>query len=182
VTPWLIITGSALQVVGVCFAALGIHEVRKSWTDLPGIGGTVKRRAKSVGGWGRGKLARIFPSLGEHVTVHPGTANVTTSVSVQAIGKVLPPPVPADPAGRITWLLDRVQELWEGTDRTSAAVEGLAAARETDRQQMADEFDRLKADVRSKLSELAGGGLHLQAWGVSLLLLGIVLTTLGALL
>jgi hypothetical protein len=181
-TAWLVIAGSTFQVVGVCFAALGIHEVRKSWTDLPGISGTVRRRAKIVGRWGRGKLARIFPSLGEHIKVHPGTANATVSVSGRAIGKVSPPQVPADPAGRLTWLVDRVQELWERTDRTSAAGEGLAEARKTDRQQMADEFDRLKADFRSNLSELAGGGLHLQAWGVSLLLLGILLTMLGALL
>jgi hypothetical protein len=181
-TAWLVVAGSTLQVVGVCFAALGIHEVRKSWTDRPGISGTLKRRAKTVGRWVRGKLARTFPSLGEHVTVYPGTANATFSVSAKDIGKVSPPPVPADPAGRVGWLIDRVQELWERTDRTSAASEGLAAAWETDRQQMTDEFARLKADVRSKLSELAGGGLRLQAWGVGLLLLGILLTMLGALL
>ena len=109
-TAWLIVTGSAFQIVGVCFAALGIHEVRKSWTDLPGIGGTLKRRAKAVSRWVRGKLARIFPSLGEHITVYPGTANATFSVSAKDIGKVSPPPIPADPAGRVTWLLDRVQE------------------------------------------------------------------------
>jgi hypothetical protein len=104
------------------------------------------------------------------------------SLSLKAMGKVSPPPVPADPAGRVAWLIDRIQELWERTDRTSAAIEAFAAARETDKQQIADEFDRLKADFRSELSELAGGGLHLQAWGVTLLLLGILLTMLGALL
>ena len=181
-TVWLIVTGSAFQVAGVCSAALGIHEVRKSWTDLPGIGGTVKQRAKTVGRWGRTKLVRILPSLGGQITADLGTAKVDMSLSVKAIGKVTPPPVPADPSGRVMWMIDRVQELWERTDRTSAAVEAFAEARETDRQQMADEFDRLKADFRSKLSELAGGGLHLQAWGVTLLLLGILLTMLGALL
>jgi len=182
VTVWLIVTGSAFQGVGVCFAAWGIHEVRKSWTDLPGIGGTVKRRAKTVARWGRGKLACTFPFLGEHITADLGTVNLDMSLSLKAMGKVSPPPVPADPAGRVAWLIDRIQELWERTDRTSAAIEAFAAARETDKQQIADEFDRLKADFRSELSELAGGGLHLQAWGVTLLLLGILLTMLGALL
>jgi hypothetical protein len=79
------------------------------------------------------------------------------------------------------WLLDRVQELWKRSEGTSAAIEDLATAQESDRQQMADEFDRLKTELRSKLSELAGGGLHLQAWGVGLLLLGILLTMLGTL-
>ncbi len=181
-TAWLIVTGSALQIGGVCFAAFGIHEVRKSWTDLPGIGGTVRRRAKTMGRWGRGKLVRVFPSLGEHITAHPGTGNVGVSLSGRAIGKVTLPPVPADPAGRIMWLIHWVQELWERTDRELAANEDLAAARETDRQQIADEFDSLKKDLRSELSKLAAGGLRLQAWGVGLLLLGILLTMLGALL
>jgi hypothetical protein len=180
-TAWLVIAGSTFQIVGVCFAALGIHEVRKSWTDLPGIVGTVKRRTKTMGRWGRGKLARIFPSLGEHITAHPGAAGATASASGKAVGKVTPPPVPADLVGRVMWLLDRVQELWKRSEGTSAAIEDLATAQESDRQQMADEFDRLKTELRSKLSELAGGGLHLQAWGVGLLLLGILLTMLGTL-
>ena len=181
-TAWLIVTGSALQIVGVCFAALGIHEVRKSWTDLPGIGGTVRRRAKTMGRWGRGKLARVFPSLGEHITALAGTASASSSAWGVANGKVTLPPVPADPAGRIMWLIHWVQELWERTDRAFAGNEDLAAARETDRQQIADEFDSLKKDLRSELSKLAAGGLRLQAWGVGLLLLGILLTMLGALL
>jgi spore maturation protein SpmB len=43
-TAWLVVAGSTLQVVGVCFAALGIHQVRKSWTDRPGISGTYASR------------------------------------------------------------------------------------------------------------------------------------------
>lgn len=33
---------------------------------------------------------------------------------------------------------------------------------------------------RQALANLAGGGLRLQAWGVSLLLLGIILTTISS--
>ena len=162
-TAWLIVTGSALQIGGVCFATFGIHEVRKSWTDLPGIGGTVRRTRQDNGQVGRGKLARVFPSLGEHITARPGTGNVGVSLSGRAIGKVTLPPVPADPAGRDSVAHSLIQ-LWEKTNRALAANEDLAAARETDRQQIADEFDSLKKDLRSELSKLAAGGLRLQAW------------------
>jgi hypothetical protein len=179
-TEGLVVVGGILQVAGIACAAWGIREVRKNWTDLPGIKSRVERRIEIVRTWVRHQLAHVFPSLRRDVTVHATGATVF-GYSASGTPTVSPPPVPEDLSERAEWLVARVRELWESADRASADHAELTEALAVDRQRLADEVGRLEAGLRSKLSDLAGGGLRLQTWGVIFLILGTALTILGAL-
>jgi hypothetical protein len=187
--------GEILLIIGIALAAVGISDVRREWTRLPGIRGHLQQATQNTqaraasfmwAGWNRavGKWPRLakWLHLRAHTKTVSGSAQLsgTAHVSISATGKVTIGPPPADRTDkeRLAWLEAHMMQVLEQIDsmneRHEREVRTIKDA--TDEEQAA----RMAEDqrIRERMANLAGGGLKLQAWGVACLLAGTVMTAI----
>jgi hypothetical protein len=182
-------TGELLLIIGIALAAVGISDVRREWTQLPGIRGRVKEyRYRTVTGfwavWNSVVTWKLFAKLlrlRPHPKVVEGTAEVRAYAGVAAVSglaggaKVV---VGGTVEDRVAWLENRMADVWGQFDIQRAwheqEVRDRQAATEEERAARTAEEQR----IRDSIANLAGGGLKLQAWGVACLLTGTVITAI----
>jgi hypothetical protein len=185
--------GEALLIAGIMLAAVGISDVRREWTGLPGIRGrtaqamrAIRARAASWA-WDRWNrfaeknwLARRL-GLPLHIREVTGSGGVTMKkMQVSATGATGWDVAPANATleERVAWLEKRMQTA--GTDigtlfaRHEQEVSDRQAATREERAAREAEDQR----IRERMADLAGGGLRLQTWGVVCLLAGTVMTAI----
>ncbi len=181
--------GGAFQLLGVLLAAKGISDVRQQWTDLPGIWTRVNqvflRFSNNITGlfWKAWNRIAIHFQLPVH---QPPRVEVSghseSTIGGSGQGSVTRPAAPSSGTTdeRLAWLEAQMGSTQEEIDSMGARLTAEAQARGA-----GDQEERLARSTavengRQALANLAGGGLRLQAWGVSLLLLGIILTTISS--
>jgi hypothetical protein len=185
-------TGELLLIIGIALAAVGISDVRREWTRLPGIRGRVQQAAqtiqartassmwslwnRAVGKWPR--LAKLLHLRAHGTVVSAGAALAgSAAVTATATGKLtLGAPANATTKERLAWLEAHMVEVLAQIDtlyaRHEREVRDRQAATEEEREARSAEDQR----IRERMADLAGGGLRLQAWGVACLLAGTVIT------
>jgi hypothetical protein len=185
-------SGEALLVTGILMAAKGISDVRSAWTEIPGWYGVTASRLRKT----RDVGARAFWSSWNAVAMHRWLARLGARphiTRVVSIGAVLPvklsvsaemkvgwpaPPVDGTVEERLAWLeghlLSTRQQLDALQEARRQESKDISAAAEQERTQRIAEAQR----IRKNIANLAGDGLRLQAWGVTCLLAGTVLTAI----
>lgn len=176
--------GGILQLVGVLLAAVGIRSVRREFTSLLGIVGTVEGWNHSLRGWLRRNTARLrqwyLRRFRGHVTVvDVGAADAARASDAVAGVSVTnaQPPADADSAAKIEWLMTRVNALLDQGQEHSRQIHTERANREAAISDVRRAIEQARKESRNKLADLAGGGLRLQTWGVVCIAVGIVLST-----
>lgn len=152
--------------------------MRRGWTDLPGLQGTMATRVRIACSWLTHKWNRLL--RGPSTTVALGSTVASAAGIPSAPLNVAPPPVPSDVTEQIAWLVDQVQELQRQVDRRTSDNADLVRARDSDHKRFTEEIARLESESRARVADLAGGGLRLQAWGVFFLLAGTACVMLGS--
>jgi len=179
--------GEALLLVGILLAALGISEVRREWTLLPGFWGTMKQKVQVTQTrvasflWLRWNLAvERWPGLAKrlHMRIHLTPKALADSgvaldkMSVSGIGTVDwgPPPAAGVPEERLAWLEARMKEAGEQLRNLYTWHWQEVQARQDVAGRERNEREADVQGIRDSIATLAGGGLKLQTWGVACLL------------
>jgi len=180
--------GVALLIIGILLAAKGISDVRREWTQLPGIGGQIRQRTEGTRvrtaalvrkSWNWVVRETLLDKLGlrpreRSVTAIAGVAMAKASASGTAEVIWGPPPVAGTTEERLAWLENHMRDARQQL-RTLHALHGQeVAATEEERAVRVSEVQR----IRESMADLAGGGLKLQAWGVVCLLAGTLMTAI----
>lgn len=191
-------SGVGLLIVGVLLAAKGISDVRRQWTQQPGIWKSAVVRAERAGskcaelfwlGWNR--LVEKLPAVARSLRwrVHQ-TPKLSSDVSV---GASLATGVITAASGRVRTTGGTAEERIERLEKRLAALEDehyafraqydkdfrvRQAELERERAERTAEDERLNKRLQEKLADAVGGGLHLQTWGVVCLLAGTILTAI----
>lgn len=175
-------TGLALEVLGVLLAAKGISDVRREWTGLPGIWATIKNCARHAAAWTRAKLADTWRRLRRRpraVQLRGGLhAGVSTGASLTANVTRAKPPSAGTVEERLAWLERRLAFTMEYLDTTRTELGEERRAREAGDREERTAWSEAVSEARHALANFAGGGLHLQAWGVLAILAGTILATI----
>ena len=186
--------GELLLIIGIALAATGISDVRREWTQLPGIRGRLRQAARTVkahaasfmwAGWNRvvqwAWLARRL-HLRAHGKVVYGSAALSSASTMTATATVEVgwgvPPANGATEERLAWLEDRMvragQQIRTLNTWHDQEVRDRQAATEDERAARMAEDQR----IRERMADLAGGGLRLQTWGVACLLAGTLITAI----
>jgi hypothetical protein len=183
-------TGELLLITGILLAAIGISDVRREWTGLPGIRGRAAQRMRAIQAlfvsWAWEQWNRFAERtwFGQWLGLRPRTGEVTASgdiplkkmrVSATAETAWNVPPGNAALEERVAWLENRVQAVGVQIATLNASheqeVRDRQAATEEERKARMAEDQR----IRERMADLAGGGLRLQTWGVVCLLAGTIM-------
>jgi hypothetical protein len=185
-------TGELLLIIGISLAARGISDVRREWTARQGLLGSAKQFTRARRAWAASRLWTAWNwivkrgwfawlRLRPHVpVVVSGSGSAHLRLSATATGLRGPAKAPADGTTeeRLSWLENWMEEAW----RQIAIQHGTHEKEVRDRQVAIDQEQaaRIAEDqsIRHSMTDLAGGGLRLQAWGVACLLAGTVLTAI----
>ena len=174
--------GFAFELAGLLLAAKGIGDVRREWTQLPGIWGHTKALAtRFVGALIRKFWAawnRLAPRIGlpphrKDVSVSGGVA-VGIGVSGSATVLRAPPPTAGTVEERLAWLEERLTQTRKSVDEMRDQFQLEADARKSGDDAERAAWSEAVARTRERLSDLAAGGLRLQTLGVVLLFIGLI--------
>lgn len=176
----LLISGGALQIAGISFAAFGIHKLRKNWTNLPGLLGRSKELVTETHHAMGNFLRRVF---NRHQPTVPAYLSATASavVTVSGTATVTASPRPEPVNDQLEWFAGRIRDLALEVQNLQADLLNSNHRQEEADKQTRAEYVRIEQDFRSNLTNLAAGGLQIQTWGVFLLIVGTALTTWGSL-
>jgi hypothetical protein len=170
--------GELLLASGIGMAARDVGITRRSQTTLPGWQGVLAVRLRVA--WNRFADLRVARAL--HVRpirrVQSMSASMTTSFNVDArmrVDWVAPRPGATD-AARLKWLEDHVTVAGQRLN----AVENRLLDETRDRVVAMAEEQRVReaeiSELREELAHRASDSVRLQAWSVTCLLAGTVLT------
>jgi len=157
------LTGLALQVLGICAVAWGIHQTRVLFNQpsmLGSVGDWLKRRprlhgrAVSVGA--SLQCSSVVGRARAHVTANP--VDNSAQARIEALEK------------NIKHVQGRISSLETDLDEQG---QELRESLEAERRTRANETERLRA----RLEATETGGLHLSAIGAAWLLVGVTLST-----
>lgn len=175
----LLISGGALQIIGISFAALGIRRLRKNWTTLPGL----LRRSRNI-------LGQIFETVVRVVrrifhlrpkTISATMAGVSSAVSgVRADLTVNRTPRPHSLEQQLDWFASRIADITTENENLRNDLATVSQRLEEADTRTRGELERMDHVFRSKLTNLAAGGLQIQTWGVCFLIVGTLLTVWGS--
>ena len=167
-----------LEFVGIALAAWGIRSTRRNWApDVPGVEGRAKllllRAWTRLRGWLR---------IRRHVTVHVGEAAMTITSAGSARGIVS-----LGPAQRRQSLRQRIRRLereLRNVERRMNQADTASYNRDADLhaaiQAETIARDELAAEHKRQLRDLAAGSLRLEATGLSMILMGTLLSNLAS--
>jgi hypothetical protein len=186
-------TGELLLIIGILLAAIGISDVRREWTRLPGIRGRAAQGMRTIQAlvvsWAWEQWNRFAERtwLGRWLGLRPRRREVTGSgviplkkMSVSATAATTWNVAPGNAAleERVAWLENRMQAVGVQIATLNAwheqEVRDRQAATEEERKARMAEDQR----IRERMADLAGGGLRLQTWGVVSLLAGTLMTAI----
>jgi hypothetical protein len=180
--------GVTLLIIGILLAAKGISDVRREWTQLPGIWGHVRQLAQGAStrtaaliwkGWNwvvrQTWLAKLHLRPHERsVTARADVAMAKASISGTAAVTWGPPPVTGTTEERLAWLENHMADARQQLRTLHALHAQQVAATDEERAVRVAEDQH----IRERMADLAGGGLRLQAWGVVCLLAGTLMTAI----
>ena len=175
----LLISGGVLQIIGISFAALGIRRLRKNWTTLPGL----FRRSKNI-------LGQIFKTVVRFLrrifNLRPKTILATMAGSSSAVSGVRADltvsraPRPQSLLQQLDWFAGRIADLTTENDNLRKDLATISQRQEEADTFTRHELEQMDHEFRSKLTNLAAGGLQIQTWGVCFLIVGTLLTVWGS--
>jgi len=188
-------TGELLLIIGIALAAVGISDVRREWTRLPGIRGHVRQATQTIqaraasfmwAGWNR--VVEKWPRLARwlHLRIHLthvrlGDAGVGADTLMTTTSF---PPVRVVASGDLTveQRLDQLESHMREAEKQIGTLNERQEQEARDRRAATakERAARVAEDqrIRQRMADLAGGGLKLQAWGVACLLVGTFMTAI----
>ena len=177
-SAYLNYVGLALQVAGFLTVAVGLTDRRERFTNHPSVPTRARRRlawARRVA-WVRIRRMLGRPVPPSHVTLHP--ADVLSLTDSTVVELRYGPLGDHSVDERLAQLDARTRELQDRFIGLQSDLGDETLARESG--DTAERMARKAADagLDVKLSEFAGGGLHLEWWGVWMFLAGTVLSTI----
>jgi NAD(P)-dependent dehydrogenase (short-subunit alcohol dehydrogenase family) len=163
--------GGISEAGGLVLVGIGISDTRSRFTDAPGILSKFGTSIKN--------LFRRFRA--------PRTLKVGIADSVELSGSVtMRTSGSANIQGTLEERITRLEQMTERHGRAISAVEGDISAERTVREEAvrAIRAEVVEADekIEALVANAAAGGLALETWGVTLFLIGVVLTTWGGLI
>ena len=177
----LILLGTVLQILGVASLGVGIRNVRRDFNFGPGLVGAVVQKGRRFNRWVDVARKHLFKSNSqpESDTVEGAGA---LHMGGLAVAVHIPAPFPPDDqALQIAWLKSRIDTLQESTKVVEQRVKALDNGTESDRAENKSAHTQIVDNFNERIRTFATGGLRLQTWGVALLLVGLVLSCIGAL-
>lgn len=163
--------GESLVLLGICLAAKGISDVRRTWTALPGLAAWVRAGVLVVARWTLSVAGRAIPGFSGDL---PGIVLIPAGFS-GLVTTFFAPDAAADD--------ERIARLEQELLAAAARITALEAALQQESGELAaatsqERAEREAADQRTReeMAAYIAGGLRLQAWGVAFLLAGTILT------
>ena len=168
----LLITGGALQIIGVASIVWEIRHARRQF----GLNSTSKVRR-----WAGRSLRRVGALVGikKSATVHAGGAMAAVSVMATGEGRVIRSLTGKPTEEQIEILAERIEEIWE--------VMPKRLSDEAARRAGADEEEaraRIEAtkQVLDAVQDSALGGFRVRGYGAAAIIVGLALSTWGSVL
>lgn len=172
--------GLALQIVGVVIAATGLWLTWREYGRDRSFWGPIVRLFRQGWAWSKERAIRLWVKLGGHrsATVHAVTGTATGTFKLSGtvrVGWASPPDIEADPSGFALEMTRRADALHE----TVQVLREQLAAEEKARSIALESLQSnvvTAASVNEQLTrDVAVGGIQLEAFGVFLVAVGILL-------
>jgi hypothetical protein len=184
-------TGELLLIIGISLAAWGISDVRREWTQRPGVWRSIQTKAQPIASvlWVRWNRAlERWPVLAKrlhlriHLTDKRSGSVIVFAQTASAAAVALPGRVVVSGNLTVDERLDQLESRIKEADQQVRALRGLHEqhVREMSAVTGQEKAERSAEDqrLRDSIANLAGGGLKIQAWGVACLLAGTIMTAI----